>query len=114
MCAFPMSWRYDGWETCMKEFKNFIDGQWVASARTFENRNPADNSLIGRVHEANRADVDAAVAAARAALTGPWRTLTVARRVELLHAVADGINKRFDEFLDAEIDRKSTRLNSSH
>src|SRR3546814_6528828 len=59
--------------------------------------------IFGRVHEANRADVDAAVAAARAALTGPWRTLTVARRVELLHAVADGINKRFDEFLDAEI-----------
>ena len=40
-----------------------------------------------------------AVAAARAALTGPWGAMTVAERVERLHAVADGINRRFDEFL---------------
>uniref|UniRef100_A0A653BDF6 2-hydroxymuconic semialdehyde dehydrogenase n=1 Tax=Ectopseudomonas oleovorans TaxID=301 RepID=A0A653BDF6_ECTOL len=37
------------------------------SARTFENRNPADNSLIGLVHEAAEAEVDAAVRRARSA-----------------------------------------------
>ncbi|MDW3689293.1 aldehyde dehydrogenase family protein, partial [Cupriavidus sp. CV2] len=66
-------------------------------------RNPVDNSLIGHVHEAGQAEVDAAVAAARQALTGPWGKMTVAQRVELLHAVADGINRRFDDFLQAEI-----------
>ncbi|AOZ02843.1 2-hydroxymuconic semialdehyde dehydrogenase [Cupriavidus sp. USMAHM13] len=87
----------------MKDFQNFINGQWVATGRQFDDRNPVDNSLIGRVHEAGRAEVEAAVAAARAALAGPWGCMTVAQRVELLHAVADGINRRFDDFLQAEI-----------
>lgn len=88
----------------MKEFKHFINGQYVASAdgRAFENRNPVDNSLIGMVHEAGATEVDAAVAAARAALTGPWGKLTQAKRIELLNKVADRINERFDEFLEAE------------
>ena len=68
----------------MKDFRNFINGEWVSSARTFENRNPVDNRLIGHVHEAGRAEVDAAVRAARAALAGPWGTMTVAARVDLL------------------------------
>ncbi len=87
----------------MKEFKNFINGEWVATNRQFDDRNPVDNSLIARVHEAGQAEVDAAVAAARQALKGPWGKMTVARRVEILHAVADGINRRFDDFLQAEI-----------
>ncbi|MGR9579110.1 2-hydroxymuconic semialdehyde dehydrogenase [Pandoraea sputorum] len=87
----------------MKDFQNFINGEWVSSPRTFENRNPVDNSVIGLVHEAGRSEVDAAVRAARAALHGPWGKMTVAQRVKLLHAVADGINRRFDDFLAAEI-----------
>ncbi|VVE04412.1 betaine-aldehyde dehydrogenase [Pandoraea horticolens] len=87
----------------MKDFQNFINGEWVSSPRTFENRNPVDNSVIGHVHEAGRTEVDAAVRAARAALQGPWGTMTVEQRVTLLHAVADGINRRFDDFLAAEI-----------
>lgn len=87
----------------MKEFKNFINGEWVATNRQFDDRNPVDNSLIARVHEAGQAEVDAAVAAAKHALKGPWGKMTVARRVEILHAVADGINRRFDDFLQAEI-----------
>lgn len=87
----------------MTDFRNFINGQWVETDHTFEKRNPADNSLIGMVHEAGRADVDAAVRAARAALDGPWGKLKVQQRVDMLHAIVDGINKRFDDFLDAEI-----------
>ena len=54
----------------MKEFKNFINGEYVANAsgKTYENRNPVDNSLIGLVYEAGKPEVDAAVAAAKAAL----------------------------------------------
>lgn len=87
----------------MKEFKNFIHGEWIATGKTFPDVNPVNNEVIGRVHEAGRAEVDAAVKAARAALNGPWGKFTVAQRVDLLHAVADGINKRFDDFLAAEI-----------
>ena len=50
----------------MKDFKNFINGEYVTnlSGKTYENRNPVDNSLIGLVHEAGKPEVDAAVAAA--------------------------------------------------
>jgi aminomuconate-semialdehyde/2-hydroxymuconate-6-semialdehyde dehydrogenase len=85
------------------EFRNFIGGEWVATGRTFEDRNPVDGSLIGLVHEAGRTEVHAAVQAARAALHGPWGRMTVPQRVELLHAIADGINRRFDDFLAAEM-----------
>ncbi|MBL6751049.1 MAG: 2-hydroxymuconic semialdehyde dehydrogenase [Nevskia sp.] len=88
-----------------KDFLHFIDGRFVASAGggRFENRSPVDGSLIGHVAEGGGAEVDAAVAAARAALRGPWGGMPVARRVELLYAVADEINRRFDDFLAAEV-----------
>lgn len=101
----------------MKEFKHFINGEYVGSAsgKTFENRNPVDNSLIGMVHEAGKEEVDAAVAAARAALKGPWGKLTQAQRIQLLNKVADRINERFDEFLEAECrDTGKPRKMASH
>ncbi|WP_287815043.1 2-hydroxymuconic semialdehyde dehydrogenase [Pseudomonas sp.] len=87
----------------VKEFRHFINGEWVSSARTFENRNPADNSVIGYVHEAGKIEVDAAVRAARQALRGPWGSMTVAQRTALLHKVADGIERRHVEFVAAEV-----------
>ncbi|HTP98040.1 MAG TPA: 2-hydroxymuconic semialdehyde dehydrogenase [Casimicrobiaceae bacterium] len=89
----------------MKEILNFIDGQYVkcASGKTFEKRTPIDNSLIGVVYEAGKPEVDAAVKAARSALHGPWGRLPVNERVKLLDAVADEINRRFDDFLAAEV-----------
>ncbi|MDM0117573.1 2-hydroxymuconic semialdehyde dehydrogenase [Variovorax sp. J22R133] len=87
----------------MRHYLNFIGGEFVATSKTFDNRSPTDNRLLGRVHEAGADDVDAAVRAARAALQGEWGRMSVARRVELLHAVADEINRRFDDFLQAEM-----------
>ncbi len=87
----------------MKQFLNFINGEFVATSKTFENRAPVDNSVIGLVHEAGQAEVDAAVKAARAALAGDWGKLSVVKRVDMLNAVADEINRRFDEFLEAEL-----------
>jgi hypothetical protein len=87
----------------MKQFKNFIGGEYVATGKTFEKRTPVDNSLIGQVHEAGQAEVDAAVRAAQAALKGEWGRMSVNKRVELLYAVADEINRRFDDFLAAEV-----------
>ena len=89
----------------MADIKNFINGEYVtnASGKTFEKRTPVDNSLIGNVYEAGKPEVDAAVAAARAALEGEWGSLPVTKRVDLLNAVADEINNRFDDFLAAEV-----------
>ena len=89
----------------LKATHNFIGGEFVAakSGKTFENRSPVDGRLIGLVSEAGEPEVDAAVRAARAALTGPWGSLDTAKRSELLYAVADEINRRFDDFLEAEV-----------
>ena len=87
----------------MKQYLNFIDGDFVATDKTFANRAPVDNRVLGMVHEAGQAEVDAAVSAAQAALEGPWGQMPVAKRVELLYAVADEINRRFDDFLAAEM-----------
>ena len=87
----------------MKQFLNFIGGEFFATGRTFENRAPVDNRVIGLVHEAGKVEVDAAVRAARAALTGDWGRMSVTKRVELLYAVADEIHRRFDDFLAAEM-----------
>jgi aminomuconate-semialdehyde/2-hydroxymuconate-6-semialdehyde dehydrogenase len=89
----------------VRDVLNFIDGEYraAASGKTFENRSPTDNRLVGRVSEAGEPEVDAAVRAARAALHGPWGEMDMGKRGELLCAVADEINRRFDEFLEAEV-----------
>jgi aminomuconate-semialdehyde/2-hydroxymuconate-6-semialdehyde dehydrogenase len=88
-----------------QEIRNFIDGEFTAakSGKTFANRSPVDGRLIGLVAEAGAPEVDAAVRAARAALAGPWGAMDIAKRTELLYAVADEINRRFDDFLAAEV-----------
>ena len=86
----------------MKQLKNFINGEFVSNDKWFEKRSPLDNSVIAQVCEAGAAEVDAAVKAARAALNGPWGQMAVADRVELLYAVANEINARFEDFLAAE------------
>jgi aminomuconate-semialdehyde/2-hydroxymuconate-6-semialdehyde dehydrogenase len=93
-----------GVDTARRDAAHFIDGAFTqgATGKSWENRSPLDNSLIGRVPEGGQAEVDAAVRAARAALDGPWGKMTVAQRTALLAAVADEINARFDEFLAAE------------
>lgn len=86
----------------MKQIKNFIDGQFVANEKWFDKRSPVDNGLIAQVAEARRTEVNAAVTAARAALHGPWGQMAIVDRVEMLHGVANEINRRFEEFLEAE------------
>ncbi|MBV1900525.1 MAG: 2-hydroxymuconic semialdehyde dehydrogenase, partial [Kordiimonadaceae bacterium] len=87
------------------EFKNFIDGEFCqgTSGKTFPVVAPATGKIYGTAYEASRADVDAAVAAAKAALNGPWGKLTLPERTNLIMALADEISRRFDEFLEAEI-----------
>lgn len=88
----------------MNVVKNFINGDYRPSGvdKQFDNINPCNGEKIAVVHEASEADVDAAVKAAKDALSGPWGKLSDAERAVLLHKVADGISARFDEFLAAE------------
>ena len=83
--------------------KNYISGQFVTGTNSFSNINPVDGKLVAEVSEASESLVDQAVAAARQALKGEWGQMPVNARCDLLHAVADGIQQRFDDFVEAEI-----------
>ncbi len=88
----------------MKEIKHFINGEFIGSSngKTFENINPINGKQIATVHEGGMDEVNQAVTSARAALQGEWGSMDVNERVNLLYKVADGINARFEEFLEAE------------
>jgi len=98
-------------------FLHFIGNRFVPSQseRHFEKRSPVDGSLVGTVAEGGQQEVHAAVQAARAAFSGPWARLTLAQRAEMLYAVAREIDRRFDDFLDAEVhDTGKPRAVASH
>ncbi len=77
-----------------------VDG---GARATFENVDPATGRVVSLVEEATKDDVDRAVRAARAALKGPWGKMTPDQRSKAIHAIADGIEARFEDFLRAEI-----------
>src|SRR5437763_15129332 len=89
-----------GTGTRTKVYKNFIDGEWVESAtgETFENRNPADTrDLVGIFQKSGKADVDAAVEAARRAFA-QWRLVPAPRRAEIVFRAAEMLLERKEEF----------------
>jgi aldehyde dehydrogenase (NAD+) len=79
---------------------NFIDGVWkpATSQETFENRNPANrDDVIGLFARSSRADVDAAVEAARQAYLR-WRLVPAPRRAEILFRAAELILQKKEQF----------------
>ena len=79
---------------------NYIDGRWIPSAtgKTFENRNPANtDDLIGLFQDSNRADVDAAIAAATRAYE-TWRLVPAPVRAEMLFKAAQLIVERKEQY----------------
>ncbi|MFG1401824.1 2-hydroxymuconic semialdehyde dehydrogenase [Xanthobacter sediminis] len=89
----------------VRRIDNFIAGAFIPAAdgRRFDKRSPLDNRVISSIAEAGRAEVEAAVGAARAALHGEWGRLSTEQRVGLLYAVADEITRRFEDFVEAEM-----------
>jgi betaine-aldehyde dehydrogenase len=76
----------------------FINGEFVdgRDGRTIDVHDPHDGTLLARVAEAGAADVDRAVAAARAAFDG-WRLTPAAERGHLLLRLADAIEQHAGE-----------------
>jgi aminomuconate-semialdehyde/2-hydroxymuconate-6-semialdehyde dehydrogenase len=84
-------------------FRHYVDGSFVDTATTFADVNPVDGTIVARVCEADEQTVDRAVRAARAAQRAEWGRSTAAQRAAWLHRIADGIEARFDDFVDAEV-----------
>ena len=85
--------------------KLLINNRWVnsESGKTFPTINPATGEEICQVAEADAADVEKAVRAARHAFErGPWRKMAAAQRGLLLNRLADLIEKHADELAQLE------------
>ena len=85
--------------------KLLINNRWVPSesGKTFATVNPSTGEEICRIAEADAADVDKAVHAARRAFEhGPWRKLPASQRGRMLHRLADLIEKHADELAALE------------
>ncbi|UIP57557.1 2-hydroxymuconic semialdehyde dehydrogenase [Agromyces marinus] len=85
------------------QLRNVIGGELVEGVGTFQKIDPVDGAVIAEVHEAGPREVDRAVAAARAALEGPWGRMPVAERARLLRRVADLVERRSEELVAAEV-----------
>ncbi|MGC4763208.1 2-hydroxymuconic semialdehyde dehydrogenase [Micromonospora sp. DT46] len=83
--------------------RNFVGGEFVEGGRRFVKRSPVTGEPVFEVAEADRACVDDAVAAARAALRGPWGRMGERERAEVLRRVADELERRFDDLVTAEV-----------
>jgi acyl-CoA reductase-like NAD-dependent aldehyde dehydrogenase len=75
--------------TRVREFKNFIGGEWVdaASGETFESTSPADGEILGVFPRSGAEDVDRAVEAATSAFE-EWHLVPAPKRGEILFRFA--------------------------
>ncbi len=90
--------------TTEREYGLFIDGELrePESGDVRELVEPATGEPLGRAAMAGEADVDRAVAAARAALDGAWAKAPPTERSRLLHALADAILANRGELAELE------------
>ena len=94
----------------------FIGGKWVpsASGKTFDTIHPATEEVICKVAEGDKADVDAAVDAAREAFdNGPWRTMDARDRGALMHKLAELIEEEAEELAALETLDNGKPINDS-
>lgn len=83
----------------------YINGQFLnaASGKTMDIINPADETVLATVALSGQVEAKNAVAAARKAFDeGPWSRFTGKERAVYLHAIADGIRAKRDEFSQLE------------
>jgi aldehyde dehydrogenase (NAD+) len=90
----------------IKQTRILINNDWVdsVSGKTFDTINPATGEVLAKVAEADAADVDLAVKAARKAFhpKAPWRRMPASERGKLLNRLADLIEKNADELATLE------------
>ena len=92
-----------------------INNEWrpSSSGKTMEVVNPATEEIIASVASAGAPDVDAAVAAARAALSGPWGTMSARERGRLVSRLADRLMEKADEVARLETLHNGKPINES-
>ena len=91
--------------------RHWIGGERVASTQTFPDVSPIDGSTIGDISRGTAMEAAAAVAAAKAAFPA-WAATSRAERARILHAIADGVEKRIEELSIVETTDNGALLRS--
>lgn len=83
-----------------KQYDLFINGKWVKpqSGKYFATINPATEEKIADIAEANEADVNKAVKAARDAYNNVWSKIPAKERAKYIYRIARTIQERAREF----------------
>ncbi len=84
--------------------QHFINGRWVpaASGKTLPVIDPSTGAAFDVLARGEAADVDQAVAAARAALAGPWGRLTATERGRILMRMSQAMLERAEALAQLE------------
>ncbi|MGB8507929.1 MAG: aldehyde dehydrogenase family protein [Pyrinomonadaceae bacterium] len=87
-----------------RKYQLLIDGKWVdaESGKTFETPNPATGATLAEVAEADKADIDKAVVAARRAFEGKWSKISARDRGRLLYKLSQLIEEHTPELAALE------------
>src|SRR6266700_5214829 len=87
-----------------RKYQLFIAGQWVdaESGKTFTTPNPSTGEPLAEVAEADAADIDKAVAAARRAFEGKWSSMSARDRGRLLYKLSQLIEQHAKELAELE------------
>jgi len=86
-------------------YQQYIHGEWVANAsgKTFPVYEPSTEEVMAEVLEADAADVDLAVKAARTAFdSGPWPQKTPNDRAQILFKLADKVREQLAPLAEIE------------
>ena len=84
--------------------QHFIGGEWVAgsSGETLPVIDPSTGEVFDQLPRGTAADIDQAVAAARAALAGPWGRMTATDRGRILMKMSAIMLARHEELAQLE------------
>ena len=89
----------------IKAGKLLINNEWceAQSGKRFSVINPATEQIITQVAEGDKADIDAAVSAARNAFeSGPWKTMAARDRGRIIYRLAMLLDKHKEELAHLE------------
>src|SRR5438309_1970565 len=91
-------------QTTPRRYQLFIKGQFVdtESVKTFKTPNPATGETFAEVAEADKADIDKAVAAARKAFEGKWSKMSARDRGRLLYKLSQLIERDAAQLAELE------------
>jgi 5-carboxymethyl-2-hydroxymuconic-semialdehyde dehydrogenase len=85
--------------------RHYIGGEFCesASGETFDTHDPSSGEALGSAPAGGPAEIDAAVAAARAAFDeGPWPRMSAAERARVLRRIAELLRRDAADFIDLE------------